>query len=157
MAAIWFEVGKYKSKWLICQYYRQHKVIGSNGSETLTEQHIRFDKFLNTVSSVPHTNSLLIGHFNINLDDSVNSFNHRNMEFKDKLLNTLPLLGFVQMLRECTRFCSNSVPTLIDHIWITNVRKLVQTRIIDNESDHELITATVKTKCFVKNSTVDKF
>ena len=109
LAAIWFEVGKYKSKWLICQYYRQHKVIGSNGSETLTEQHIRFDKFLNTVSSVPHTNSLLIGDFNINLDDSVNSFNHRNMEFKDKLLNTLPLLGFVQMIRECTCYSSTQL------------------------------------------------
>ena len=54
------------------------------------------------------------------------------------------------MLRECTRFCSNSAPTLIDHIWITNVRKLVQTRIINTVSDHELISATVKTKGFVK-------
>ena len=66
------------------------------------------------------------------------------MEFKDKLLNTLPLLGFVQM---------NSVPALIDHIWLTNVRKLVQTQIIDSESDHELITATVKTKVIVQKIT----
>ena len=116
LEAIWFEVGKFKSKWLFCQYYRQHKIIGCNGSETINEQHSRFDNFLDTISSINHTNSLILGDFNINLDDSDNSFNHRNLEFKDKLLNTLPLLGFVQMLRECTRFCSNSVPTLIDHI-----------------------------------------
>ena len=53
LAALWFEVGKFKSRWLICQYYRQHKVIGTSGSETLIEQNIRFDKFLDTVSSVP--------------------------------------------------------------------------------------------------------
>ena len=65
VAAIWLQVGKYKNKWLICQYYRQHKLIGINGSETLIEQHNRLDIFLDKISSIQHSNSLIIGDFNI--------------------------------------------------------------------------------------------
>ena len=70
VAAIWLEVGKYKNKWLICQYYRQHKLIGINGSETLIEQHNRLDIFLDKISNIQHSNSLIISDFNINLDDT---------------------------------------------------------------------------------------
>ena len=151
IAAIWIEVGKYKNKWLICQYYRQHKVLGVNGSETSVEQNNRLDKFLNTISAIQHSNSLIIGDFNINLDDNNTMINQRNSDMKDKLLNVLPLSGFVQIIKDCTRFCSNSLPTLIDHIWISNMNKFVHSRIINTDSDHELIMATVKTKGMVKH------
>ena len=104
---------------------------------------------MNTISTIQNTNSVIIGDFNINLDDN-NNTNQRNTDMKDKLLNILPLNSFVQIIKECTRFSSNSLSTLIDHIWVSNFKKLVQNCIIDSESDHKLILTTLETKGFVK-------
>ena len=34
VAAIWFEVGSGRSKWLVCHMYREHKIIGDRESGT---------------------------------------------------------------------------------------------------------------------------
>ena len=69
-------------------------------------------------------NSIIMGDFNIDL--AANTDNNYHNDFKDKLLEVLPLCGFVQIIKESTRNISSARPPLIDHIWMTNLYKLVQ-------------------------------
>ena len=76
-ANIWLEVGQYRNKWTICQCYREFKILGVNGSESLVEQNTRFDKFLNKIASADNTrNTLIIGDININMNDNHDHNNH---------------------------------------------------------------------------------
>ena len=89
---------------------------------------------------------ILIGDFNINLDPKNNDNLNYNEEFKDKLLDTLPLAGYTQMVRRHTRHRQGNKSTLIDHSWTNRVNKHVQTRNIESDSDHDIILTTVLTK-----------
>ena len=79
-----------------------------------------------------------------------------NAILKDKLLDVLPIEGFTQVVRNDTRHCSNMKSTLIDHIWIKNLSKLVQVKKYDTSSDHDMILSvmkqngTVGTNCAIK-------
>ena len=82
IAAIWLEVGKYRSKWTVCQYYREHRVLGVQGSESLDSQTRRFETFLSTIETREANNTIIMGDFNIDLRDD----NYSQNDFKDKLL-----------------------------------------------------------------------
>ena len=66
IAAIWLEVGKYRSKWTVCQYYREHRVLGVQGSESLDSQTRRFETFLSACEnycSIFFEKSLIKGNY----------------------------------------------------------------------------------------------
>ena len=145
MAAIWLEIGERKNKWLLCNYYREHTLIGIPGSNSIESQVNRFDQFLASIESVPDSRNLaILGDFNINLTEDGNT--HNTNELKDMLLDRLPLVGLTQTVRNNTRHCSNSISSLIDHCWISNMRKYIQTRNIEATLDHDVILTEVKIK-----------
>ena len=49
LACNWIEIGKGRSKLIVCTYYREFKILGVNGSNTLAAQTERFDEFLETI------------------------------------------------------------------------------------------------------------
>merc|ERR1712240_245425 len=67
-----------------------------------------------------------------------------NLVLKDKLLDSLPLEGYTQVVRNNTRHSTNKKSTLLDHIWYNNLPKLVQVRNIETDSDHDLISCITK-------------
>ena len=56
----------------------------------------------------------------------------------------LPTEGLTQIIKKETRHCSNTKASLIDHIWLKNLSKLVQTKNIETSSDHDLIVSIHK-------------
>jgi len=112
-SAIWLEIGERKNKWLLCNYYREHSLLGVPGSNTPELQSLRFENFLSDVELVPaYRNLLIICDFNINLLDENNG---NSNELKDSILDRFPLLGLTQTVRNSTRHCENSNSSLIDH------------------------------------------
>ena len=102
------EIGERKNKWLICNYYREHSLLGVSGSNSLELQSLKFNQFLAEMETVPdHKNLVILGDFNINLMEDSNS---NNNELKDSLLDRLPLLGLTQTVRNNTRHS-------LDHQW----------------------------------------
>ena len=92
--------------------------LGEPNSDTYENQVLRLDNFLTKAeNSANKGNSILIGDFNINLDPENNDDLNYNEEFKDKLLDTLPLAGYTQMVRRHTRHRQGNTSTLIDHSW----------------------------------------
>ena len=85
-----------------------------------------------------------MGDFNINLWEDEGAI--VNNELKDCLLDRFPLFGLTQTVRKTTRHCQGNISTLIDHSWVSNMKKFVQTRNIETISDHDLILTTIKTK-----------
>ena len=63
----------------------------------------------------------------------------------DILLDSLPSLGLVQMVKKTTRHCQSQISSLIDYMWVSNRLKHVKTRNITTDSDHDLISITLKT------------
>ena len=84
-----------------------------------------------------------MGDFNIDLNmDAVDGM---TVDMRNRLLDTLLLAGFSQLVNKSTRFCSNSIPSLLDHSWINNMTKHVQTTLIETDSDHDAILRIIKT------------
>lgn len=109
---------------------------------------------MDLVDTVPENkNLLIIGDFNINLEDLVNLQN-RVQQLKDSLLDRFPLKGLTQTVRKVKRHLFSSISSLIDHSWLNNMQKFVQTRNIESPSDHDIILTTVKVKGNVNNSKV---
>ena len=105
----------------------------------------RFENFLEVINkSRNNQNVVILGDFNVNLSNEEEDINVNNIIFKDVLLDSLPIEGFTQVVKKNTRHCSNSKSSLIDHIWMKNLSKLVQVTNHDTSSDHDLILATVK-------------
>ena len=48
-AAVWVEIGERKNKWLICNYYREHSLLGVPGSSSAGLQSLRFNQFLTDI------------------------------------------------------------------------------------------------------------
>ena len=105
----------------------------------------RFDCFVSDVEKIDlNKNMIIMGNFNINLCDTEDFGN--NSELKDNLLDRFPLLGLTQTVRKPSRHCSNSISTLIDHSWVSNMKKFISTKNVESTSDHDLIITSVKTK-----------
>ena len=47
LTAKWLEIGTGNNKWLVCNFYRDHRILGQNGSERMEHQLSRFDFFCN--------------------------------------------------------------------------------------------------------------
>ena len=56
-----------------------------------------------------------------NLNSEDDNLNAMNTIMKDKLLDTLPIEGFTQVIKNDTRHSSGKKSSLIDHIWIKNL------------------------------------
>ena len=138
-------MGEKRNKWIVGHYYREYKIIGEQGSETLEKQQSRFDVFIDTVNNLPSDKNILImGDFNIDLEVKTNY--PTQALFKDKLLDNLPIIGLTQTVNKTTRHSSNSRSTLIDHSWNNNMNKHITTNNIDSTSDHDLIMTKLKIK-----------
>ena len=104
LASIWIEVGDGLNKWHICNYYREFRELGVPGSETLQAQKNRFETFLNSIENMERkNNTIILGDFNIDLTDENNTFIQLQQDFKDSLLNCLPLAGFTQIVKNPTK------------------------------------------------------
>ena len=153
----WLEIGTHRNKWYMGYFYREFKRLGEPDSETYENQVVRLNNFLTKAeNSAIKGNSILIGDFNINLDPENIDDQNDNEDFKDKLLDSLPLAGYTQMVRHNTRHRKGNKPTLIDHSWTNRVMKHVQTRNIESDSDHDIILTTVLTKGNVSTTEATK-
>ena len=45
----WLEIGKGRNKLVVCNYYREFKILGVDGSNSITEQCSRLDEFLEVI------------------------------------------------------------------------------------------------------------
>ena len=153
LARIWLEIGSGINKWYICNYYREFRLLGVSGSESLQEQKSRFDQFLKDIDDMENKrNAIILGDFNIDLTDNDSTFLQLQQEFKDNLLNYLPLAGYTQIIKNPTRHCNGKKSTLIDHIWLNNLSKMEQVCNISTDSDHDLIMTKVRIKGKVKTN-----
>ena len=59
---------------------------------------------------------VLLGDFNVNLNGEEDIFNNNNSVLKDKLIDSLPIEGYSQVVRKDTRHGNNTKSLLIDHI-----------------------------------------
>ena len=110
-ATVWLEIGENRNKWIICNYYREHTLIGTPGSNIMENQIQRLNQFLESIETVPcNRNLVIMGDFNINLTED--GITHNNNELKEMLLDRLPLVGLTQTVRNNTRHCSNSTSSL---------------------------------------------
>ena len=110
---------KEKNRILICQYYCEFKILGVDGSNSSQAQLNRFDEFLEIVKKTRDTaNVIILGDLNVNLNNDDDNPNSNNAILKDKLLDTLPIEGLTQVIKNDTRHCSGQNLSLIDHIWI---------------------------------------
>ena len=61
-------------------------------------------------------NMAIMGDFNINLDPTSTDSSTVTLRLKDKLLDTLPLAGLVQVVEKWTRHCQGQGSSLIDQV-----------------------------------------
>ena len=116
-----------------------------DGSNSFENQQERFGEFLNCIEkSRSNQNVVIHGDFNVNLNNEEEDMNNNNSVPKDMLLDTLPIEGFTQVIKNNTRHCRNSKSSLIDHIWTKNMSKMIQAKQQETQSDHDLISTVVK-------------
>lgn len=143
----WLEIGSHRNKWQVGVYYREFKQPGKPDSGSLEEQSARLESFLvKAEGAASKGNCILIGDFNVNLDQDNSENPYLSEELKDKLLDTLPLAGYTQLVKENTRHRNGNKSTLIDHSWTNNVNKHVHTKNLESDSDHDIILTTLLTK-----------
>ena len=143
----WLEIGSHKNKWTIAVYYREFKQLGKPNSGSLEEQSARLNSFLTKAeSAASNGNCILIGDFNVNLDNDNTENPYLSEELKNNLLDTLPLAGFTQLVKENTRHRIGNKSTLIDHSWTNNVNKHLHTKNLESDSDHDIILTTLLLK-----------
>ena len=105
---------------------------------------------IHEVESIPPSRNLVImGDFNVNLLDDDNGVSSVS-ELKDMILERFPLHGLTQTVRKETRHGSGVQSSLIDHCWLSNMCKHIQTRNAETSSDHDAIISTIKLKGNVK-------
>ena len=153
MSCSWLEIGKGKNKYLVCNFYREFKLIGVDGSNSFEEQSNRLEQFLKLTKKARNCqNVVILGDFNVDLNEDIDEPNNSNSILKDMVLDTLPLEGFTQIVKKNTRHCNNSKLSLIDHIWNKNMSKLIQVKQLEAQSDHDLILAVLKTNGMVNSN-----
>ena len=93
---------------------------------------------------------VIIGDMNINIDPESTENSQLHNALKEDLLDTFPLAGFKQTVTKCTRTIKDKAPSLLDHSWIKNMKKHVQTACYETDSDHDMVVTTLKVKGCVK-------
>ena len=84
---------------MICMYYREFKILGVEGSNSVPEQIQRLEKFMNIITKTRNTgNVVILGDFNVNLREDEENLNMPNSNLKNIVLDTLPAEGFTQIV-----------------------------------------------------------
>ena len=94
-----------------------------------------------------------MGDFNVNMNGEEENPGSNNNVLKDKLLDSLPIEGFTQNVKKNTRHYANAKSSLIDHIWVKNMSKLLQVRTKESTSDHDIIISVHKLNGIVSTKT----
>ena len=116
-AWLWLRIGRGKRSWNFGNYYREHRKLGVSRLETEAKQESRLEGFLTVTKRVVILgNVAILGDFNVNLDPTSTDSSNVTLRLKDKLLNTFPLAGLVQMVEKCTRHCRGRKSSLIDGV-----------------------------------------
>ena len=151
VATVWLKVSKKGgSKLHVGAVYRQHHLLRQltpNVSGGVERQKARWQKILSQWRRAgERTECFVIG--DINLD--INKWNNLDQDCRDMTEMTkqqIELLGFHQLVRGDTRFCPNTVDSLVDHCWMNVPLKAASIRNISRaRSDHNLLEVIIRVK-----------
>ena len=79
LSCIWLEIGRGRSKWLIGQLYREHRLLGDRESATSEKQKERWNNILDRVRMMErYENDTIMGDLNINIDPNNMDSNQLN-------------------------------------------------------------------------------
>ena len=147
VSAIWMEAGLHRErKYLVCGVYREWAHLKTDGclnenSGSLQEQERRWGIFLDSwEDALDETNDVsVLGDVNIDLGKVFQKRNHKCRKMADELMLRIIGRGVVQLVRENTRFVSNSEPSMLDHVYMTRP-ELGTHRVREwGTSDHRLL------------------
>ena len=60
LACTWLEVGKGRNKLVVCMYYREFKLLGVDGSNSVPEQVLRLEEFMNIITKTRNIGNVVI-------------------------------------------------------------------------------------------------
>ena len=154
IAAIWLEFGSGRNRFLVCGYYREHKLLGvPNYRHNVPEQRKRFERFLDVVQKVALQEKReihLLGDFNINfLYWKQNGFKGTNPWYLQPLVDDLYSkvihgAGFVQTVSEITRW-SSRINSILDLHFTNRPDRTGSVRLTrDFRTDHAVMVLTRK-------------
>ena len=148
--------------------YREWQVIGDPDSNKVKNQVERWKTLLPKLSNLTG-NSCIFGDFNYCILNPCTDYQRQFDEIRDGTYVMLLLDGWAQMLETETRFQRGDKPSLLDHIYVNEIKYLerLYNRSLIN-SDHKVIGARIchdgqvhqpKTRDFrnIKGIEVDKF
>ena len=71
----------------------------------------------------------------------------RNIRMVDKIKQEIETLGFQQIVEGITRTWSGQPDSLLDHIWLNNMDRIIYKRnIVRSFSDHNLLLISLRTQ-----------
>ena len=154
--------------WNVLMVYREWQVIGDPDSNKVKNQVERWKTLLPKLSNLTG-NSCIFGDFNYCILNPCTDYQRQFDEIRDGTYVMLLLDGWAQMLETETRFQRGDKPSLLDHIYVNEIKYLerLYNRSLIN-SDHKVIGARIyhdgqvhqpKTRDFrnIKGIEVDKF
>ena len=152
IAAIWLEFGSGRNKFLVCGYYREHKILGiPNYRSNVPEQQKRFERFLNVVQKVALEEKReihLIGDFNINYlywrQNGCKDSWFLQPLVDDLYSKVIHGAGFVQTVSEITRW-SKKINSILDLHFTNRPDRTGKVRLTrDFRTDHAVMIMTRK-------------
>ena len=149
VAAIWLQFGSGRTKFLVCGYYREFKIIGDpDYRSNHKKQRDRFNVFLDVVAEVmvnEHKEIHLMGDFNLNtLKWRQNGSTTTGWQYQslvdDLYTKVIQGSGFVQTVAEITRW-SKKIKSILDLHFTNRPDRVGEVRITSEfRSDHAVMT-----------------
>ena len=131
-------------------YREQHLILQPqpNNSDNPDQQLSRWKITLkNWNKAARNSKCVLIGDLNLN-HLKWNNNNYRHHKLVQATKDEIETQGFCQLINKMTRFWPNTPPpSILDHIWTNSPGSILSTSNTDRAaSDHNLLTATLRTK-----------
>ena len=151
IASIWFKTGtKGRNKILVGGIYREHSIKGiptPNNSGDDNEQIRRWRSFVSQWKEAGHHPSvILIGDMNLDIL-KWSSPERLHIPMIDMINEEIITMNFGQIIEGPTRFWANQTSSLIDHVWVNCVDKIIDWKNINiSVSDHNLIGVIIRLK-----------
>ena len=133
ISSMWFEISDVgREKLLICQFYREFKVLKEGEDSRAMSEQLRRSKVLMERIADSSTTFEVITMGDANADH----YDPTEGPFVEQVVDVLEGAGLCQTVRKPTRWIRGSKQSRIDHSWNNLVSKHIKTKNIETSSDH---------------------
>ena len=151
ISTIWMEIPRKGLRPVtIGALYREHHLLGYPAPNNTDDPHLqknRWDKILNQWTSIQNQRDVVVlGDFNIDYKKWTQP-EQCHLQLVNGVKDKIETLGYTQMVRGPTRFWRDTIPSLIDMVWMNCPTKMIHCKNIPRPvADHNLVEVLLRLK-----------